>query len=63
MDAACAYCGCDVYDHDPVFVERLADGARTPAGAYCNYACLSAHVESAGLAAGATCRVAAADDR
>lgn len=30
---------------------------RVPAGRFCNYACLSAHVEEAGLADGATCRL------
>ena len=54
---ACTYCGCDVYDHDPVFVYEEADGERVEAGAFCNYACLTAHVEEAGLAVGATCEL------
>lgn len=59
----CTYCGCDVHDHDPLFVaegpeaaEGRADGPGA-ADAYCNYACLSAHIDEAGLAAGATCRL------
>lgn len=55
----CTYCGCDVEAHDPVFVyeERPADGERVPAGQFCNYACLSTHVEESGLADGAVCRL------
>lgn len=58
----CAYCGCRVEAHDPVYVEELDGDERVAAGAYCNYACLSAHVEEAGLADGATCRLDAAPD-
>lgn len=54
----CTYCGCEVYDHDPVFVsETTPNGARVEAGAFCNYACLVAHVEEAGLTTGATCEL------
>ena len=63
--AECTYCGCDVFDHDPVFVSEDVDAltadARTAdartADAYCNYACLAAHIDEAGLTTGATCRV------
>lgn len=57
MSAACTYCGHDVYDHDPVFVEETRDGERVPAGQFCNYACLARHVEDAGLETGACCRI------
>lgn len=57
MSDACTYCGTDVYAHDPVFVEELDDGERTPAGQFCNYACLAAHVEEAGLTTGDCCRI------
>ena len=53
----CAYCGCDVHAHDPVFVAEERDGERVEAGAFCNYACLVAHVEEAGLTTGATCEL------
>ncbi|RDI72033.1 hypothetical protein [Halopelagius longus] len=58
MGDDCTYCGCDVTAHDPVYVEETdGDGSRLPAGRFCNYGCLAAHVEEAGLAAGTTCRV------
>jgi len=51
---ACTFCGADVDAHDPVVVhEGSTDGPL--AGRFCNYACLTAYVESAGLAAGAAC--------
>jgi len=53
----CVYCGCAVEAHDPVFVSEGSDRDRSAADAYCNYACLAAHIEEAGLTVGATCRV------
>ena len=68
----CTYCGCDVRAHDPVFVsEGAGPGALESAGfvtaadeeapaevhAFCNYACLVAHVEDAELTTGATCEL------
>lgn len=55
MDAACTFCGCDVLDHDPVFVTTGPE--REPAGQFCNYACLAQHIEAEGLETGATCRL------
>ena len=55
MSTACTYCGCDVTDHDPVFVREGLN--REPTGQFCNYGCLVAHVETEGLAEGSTCRV------
>lgn len=55
---ACTYCDANVYEHDPVFVEELGDaGDRDAAGRFCNYACLSAHIEENDLVTGAACRV------
>ncbi|ELZ81655.1 hypothetical protein C454_08354 [Haloferax gibbonsii ATCC 33959] len=51
----CTYCGSDVRRHDPVFVAELEAGERVPAGAFCNYACLSSHIDAAGLTTGASC--------
>jgi hypothetical protein len=52
----CTYCGSDLAGYDPVFVQETgADGERVEAGGFCNYACLAAHVEDAGLAQGAAC--------
>lgn len=58
----CTYCGCEVAAHDPVYVEERDEdtGERVPAGAFCNYACLVAHVEAEDLQAGATCELDAA---
>ncbi|MFC7097341.1 hypothetical protein [Halobaculum marinum] len=50
----CAYCGCDVTVHDPVYVREGDASAETP---YCNYGCLAAHIEEEGLAVGTTCSV------
>lgn len=58
---ACTFCGCDVYSHEPVFVEELAGDERIAAGAFCNYACLSAHIEAEALTAGATCEIPSGD--
>ncbi|WP_248897956.1 hypothetical protein [Haloplanus halobius] len=55
--ASCTYCGCDVTAHDPVYVEATADGERVPAGQFCNYGCLAAHIEEEGLTQGAVCRL------
>ena len=53
----CVYCGCAVEAHDPVFVSEAEDGQRVEAGAFCNYACLAAHIEEADLTVGATCEL------
>lgn len=53
----CVYCGCAVEAHDPVFVTEGSDGDRSAADAYCNYACLGAHIEEADLTIGATCEL------
>jgi len=52
---ACVHCGCDVRRHDPVSVTESADPAGEPDDRYCNYGCLAAHVEEAGLTTGTTC--------
>ncbi len=53
----CTYCGQPVERHDPVFVAEREDSERVPAGQFCNYACLSAHIEDGGLTTGACCRI------
>lgn len=57
MATPCTYCGADVQQHDPVFVEDGADGNRSPAGQFCNYACLARYIDDAGLEQGACCRI------
>ncbi|MFB6165762.1 MAG: hypothetical protein ABEJ31_11440 [Haloarculaceae archaeon] len=60
MTEACTYCGQDLADYDPVFVAELVaelvDGERRQVGQFCNYACLTAYVDSEGLETGAACR-------
>ncbi len=51
----CTYCGQRVEAHDPVYVEKGVDGERRPAGQFCNYACLSAHIDGENLETGACC--------
>jgi hypothetical protein len=51
----CTYCGCNAEAHDPVYVAE-GDPNAEPA-AFCNYGCLSAHVEAESLAVGTTCNV------
>ena len=54
MNDDCAYCGCDVTVHDPVYVREGGEESETP---FCNYGCLAAHVDEEGLAVGTTCSV------
>ncbi|MFC7140156.1 hypothetical protein ACFQMA_09965 [Halosimplex aquaticum] len=51
MEGECTYCGSDVAAHDPLVVGD-ADGT---VGQFCNYACLSAHIESEELVVGDAC--------
>lgn len=57
MPTECTYCGSDVYEHDPVFVMEEREFRRVETGGFCNYACLSAHIDEEGLADGAACTV------
>lgn len=57
MTDACTFCGRDVHDHEPVFVEERRGDGRAPAGQFCNYACLARHIEDEGLETGACCRI------
>ncbi|EMA49244.1 MULTISPECIES: hypothetical protein [Halococcus] len=56
----CTYCDSDLSSYDPVSVERGSidtDGERRREGQFCNYACLSAHIDEEGLTEGACCRI------
>jgi hypothetical protein len=57
MTTECTYCGSDVYRHDPVFVTEEREFRRVETGAFCNYACLSAHIDEEGLAEGDSCEI------
>lgn len=54
--AECTYCGADIYRHTPVFVQEVRGGTNTAAGRFCNYACLSAHIDAEELTVGACCQ-------
>jgi hypothetical protein len=51
----CVYCGSDLETYEPVYVEETYDGERVDVGGFCNYACLSAHIEANELTYGASC--------
>ena len=51
----CTYRGSDLARYEPVFVEETDDGERLEAGGFCNYACLSAHIDEAELTDGDAC--------
>ncbi len=53
-DEPCAYCGSRIFDHDPICVRDCTDDCRSPAY-FCNYACLSAHIEANELTMGNAC--------
>ncbi|MFB6311262.1 MAG: hypothetical protein ABEH64_08805 [Salinirussus sp.] len=50
----CAFCGCRIFDHDPICVRDCTAGCGNPSY-FCNYACLSAHIDAENLTTGATC--------
>jgi hypothetical protein len=49
MSTACTYCSSDVTRHEPVIVQEGWGDDREAAGQFCNYACLSAHINQEGL--------------
>lgn len=53
MPDTCTFCGSEIWSHDPIVVEAAGTGERE--GQFCNYACLKAHIEAAGLEVGASC--------
>jgi hypothetical protein len=55
VTGTCVYCGEDLADYEPIYVEETRGGDRVELGGFCNYGCLSAHVDEAGLAEGACC--------
>jgi len=52
MATPCVYCDSRVERHDPVYVREDGDDEER---AFCNYACLAAHVDEAALTTGACC--------
>jgi hypothetical protein len=53
-DQACAYCDSAIFDHDPLCVRDCTDDCGSPTY-FCNYACLSAHIDSEDLTTGDCC--------
>ena len=54
VDQACAYCDSAIFDHDPLCVRDCADDCGSPTY-FCNYACLSAHIDAENLTTGDCC--------
>lgn len=50
----CVYCGSLIFDHDPICVRDCTDDCGSPTY-YCNFACLSAHIEEDDLTIGDAC--------
>jgi hypothetical protein len=57
MGSQCSYCESDIYDHNPVFVDEERDGTRETVSQFCNYACLSQHIENEQLGTNTCCQV------
>jgi hypothetical protein len=51
----CAYCGSNLSNYDPVFVEETRDDKRVEVGGFRNYACLDAHIDETELTDGDAC--------
>jgi hypothetical protein len=54
--ATCAYCGSELDNYDPLVLVQEVDGGRSEEGRFCNYGCLSAHIDEEGLIYGAACQ-------
>lgn len=53
-DQDCAYCDAPIFEHDPICVRDCDTGCADPSY-FCNYACLSAHIEEENLTTGDCC--------
>lgn len=53
--ASCTYCGSDLGAYEPLILDQAGDADRTEEGRFCNYGCLSAHIDEEGLIYGAAC--------
>ncbi|ERG99028.1 MAG: hypothetical protein J07HQX50_00170 [Haloquadratum sp. J07HQX50] len=54
-DQVCMYCESQISNHDPICVRDCENGCGSPAY-FCNYACLSAHINEQGLMIGDACQ-------
>ena len=50
---ACTYCECPVENHDPLYLS--SSPGSEPTAQFCNYGCLSAHIEEEALSTGTSC--------
>lgn len=53
-DEPCAYCESRIFDQEPLCVRDCTDDCDSPTY-FCNYACLSAHVDENDLTTGDAC--------
>lgn len=53
--ANCTYCGSDLAGYDPLIVHQDFGDEQDEEGRFCNYGCLSAHIDEEGLIYGAAC--------
>jgi hypothetical protein len=53
-DTPCMYCGEQIFDHEPICVRDCTDDCGSPAY-FCNYACLSSHIDEQGLTVDNAC--------
>lgn len=60
-DETCAYCASQIFDHDPICVRDCDDDCGSPSY-FCNYACLSAHIDAERLTTGDACAWSPDDD-
>jgi hypothetical protein len=51
----CVYCGSDLSAYEPIHVEETDGDERIEVGSFCNYGCLSAHIEESELVYGSAC--------
>lgn len=51
--ADCTFCGRPVETHDPLYLSETPGGE--PTSQFCNYGCLSAHIDATDLATGSAC--------
>ena len=57
MTQSCTFCGSDLADYEPIVVSETRGGEEVVMGQFCNYACLSEHIEERGLSTGACCHI------
>jgi len=53
-DQRCLYCESRIFDHDPICVRDCGADCGSPSY-FCNYACLSAHIDDQNLTTGDAC--------